>query len=381
MANRDAQTLIQGFRQKFPQYKDVDDSTLLSGIQKKYPQYADISMDSLPKSENFLERAINMSSRTTPVGASALDSVPETLKSLFQIGQGTVGNLPQNVVENPVTTAMSGLPGVQMKAGGAMFEDMYNLSNDVLSRFNMAPTEQKTYPFEGDVVPGMDIDIGKMTRPLTEMFMNPQTTRGKIVSGIGNAAAGSIPFTSPNSVSNVASLPGKMIDPFRTKGLQNTFDSLPMAENEIIKGIQSDYGNVSPFISGKGKIGEELKNIEDLGTSKKGISELFKSKRTELTRKRVSDLKSVKDEIEKLSYSGSKNVEEKVSTLFKEANSKFGEGLKNINSSMTDEDMAQIINNAAKDIGAQDIPGTPGNQMKHFSSRYGPKETEGIIQL
>ena len=192
MATRDAQTLIQGFRQKFPQYKDVDDSTLLSGIQKKYPQYADISMDSLPKSQNFIERAINLSSRATPVGASALDSVPETFKSLFQIGQGTVGNLPQNVVENPVTTSMSGLPGVQTKAGGAMFEGINNLVNDVLSRFNMPTGQENTDSFSSDVIPGLGMDIGSMTRPLTEMFLNPQTTRGKIVSGIGSAAASSI---------------------------------------------------------------------------------------------------------------------------------------------------------------------------------------------
>ena len=80
---RDAQTLLSGYRTKFPRYKDVDDATLLGAIQKKYPAYKDVSLGVIPKTENFLQKAIRVATHDVPaVGAGLVSPLPELSRQL-----------------------------------------------------------------------------------------------------------------------------------------------------------------------------------------------------------------------------------------------------------------------------------------------------------
>ena len=58
--HRDAQTFLSALRKKYPEYDSIDNETLMSAVKKKYPEYADIVPNSLPKSEGFLQNALNL---------------------------------------------------------------------------------------------------------------------------------------------------------------------------------------------------------------------------------------------------------------------------------------------------------------------------------
>ena len=74
---RDAQTLLSGYRTKYPRYKDVDDATLLGAIQKKYPAYKDVSLQTIPNTESFLEKAIKTAGLFVPQSKDEWSDVPK----------------------------------------------------------------------------------------------------------------------------------------------------------------------------------------------------------------------------------------------------------------------------------------------------------------
>lgn len=154
--NRDAQTFLLKIKEKYPQYAQYDDATLMSKIKEKYPQYGDITPNTIPSSEGLLERSVKpfMSQSDVP-------------KVAFQTAQGALGNLPQNIVENPLTTSLSGVPGVQAKFGAQISSGIKKL-----------------------IMGGNAVE--PETTEFSEKYLEPETVGGKILGTVGNIAGGSI---------------------------------------------------------------------------------------------------------------------------------------------------------------------------------------------
>lgn len=110
----------------------------------------------IPNSNQLLDRAVK------PFMAAS--DIPQIA---FQTGQGIIGNAPQNIVENPMTAAMSGLPGVQAKSGA------------------QGITALKKLIFGGNAVE-------PETTEFSEKYLEPKTVGGKIAGVVGNIAGGSI---------------------------------------------------------------------------------------------------------------------------------------------------------------------------------------------
>src|SRR3990167_3607042 len=72
---RDAQTFLSALRKKYPEYDSIDNETLMSAVKKKYPEYADIVPNSLPKSEGFLQNALNQ------IQKDPLNSVQQVIRN------------------------------------------------------------------------------------------------------------------------------------------------------------------------------------------------------------------------------------------------------------------------------------------------------------
>lgn len=127
-------------------------------------------------------------------------------------------------------------------------------------------------------------------------------------------------------------------------------------------------------------IKNEIKSIEDL---------IAHSKKAEIPVKEdIANLKlegrnlgqKSSREAERVAYEGSKAIKGQVSARFKDANQRFGEEFSKLESTMGDEDLGKVIKNAAYDIGAADVPGTPGSAMLSQLGRFGPKNNPEVIQ-
>lgn len=112
-----------------------------------------------------------------------------------------------------------------------------------------------------------------------------------------------------------------------------------------------------------GPIKEKIKSVEDL---------ISNSKQAEM---------GFKEEAEKVSYVGSKSIKDQISGRFRDANKRFGEVFSQLESRMGDEDLAKVIKRAADDIGAPDVPGTPGNAMLNQIKKYGPQAKDGVVNM
>ena len=224
---RDAQTLLNEYRSRFPRYKDVDDVTLLSAIQKKYPAYKDVSLESIPYTESFLDKAIQNStpppdlSRPSPSFQSDLPQIS------FQTAQGLLENAPQNIIENPRTFFGSGIPGVQFKAG-AMLPDMI--------RSFITRKERVIKP---------------ETTEFSEKYLEPKTFEGKIVGNIGNIATS---FISPVAIAAGPTLKGLRTKPIRKelKGIENLILESKKAEVPFKEKIDQ-IGRVGKILSSRTK--------------------------------------------------------------------------------------------------------------------------------
>ena len=125
---RDGKTFIISIKQKYPQYKDVDDVTLLSMMQKKYPEYRDVSLDSVPNSENLLQRAISGSVAGIPSAVAPGVNRPEdALPMIAQFGtdfamkatpQGRIASLTPGVPMATTVGATTGAEGIRQFTKG-----------------------------------------------------------------------------------------------------------------------------------------------------------------------------------------------------------------------------------------------------------------------
>lgn len=308
---RDAQTLLIGFRSKYPRYKDVDDATLLSAIQKKYPQYRDISLDSIPYSENILQKAV---------------------KESMAVASSVAYPLPQ------LASEFSRFPSAGMFEAGSK-------APGVISGKEKLPSRGFSIP-------------------------EPETTVGKVAS-----------FVAPMVLPSLALIKGgTSVGKWGLKNLRtgpvkkqiNTLENLILASKGSEAPVKQELNqikSVSNILASRSK--REIKNTQN------NFKNIFNSLKNEISLEKTRGVRQA----ESISYESKSGLKNRVQQLFDDANDEFGARFSNLESSMTDEDIAQIIENAAREVGAQEIAGSPGNILKNFSSKYGPKITEGEINL
>lgn len=172
----------------------------------------------------------------------------------------------------------------------------------------------------------------------------PETPYGKNM----DAAIKVAPFAEMG-LSGIAPAAGgikSLVNSFRTSPIKNKISSI---EELILKSKQSEI----PIKEQMGRISEASKYAKESGAKA----------------------------AEKAAYEGSKGVKEQRVGRFRDANQRFGEEFSKLESKMADEDLAKVIKNAANDIGAADIPGTPGNSLMNKISKYGPKSEPGVEQF
>ena len=263
----------------------------------------------IPKSENFLQRAIKQTIGKPLFQASDVPAIGH------QFAEGVVGNAPQNVAQNPMTFGMSGFPGVQAKGGAQGVSGIKDLI------------------FGGTSIPNENSIVED------NKYLTPQTIGGKVI-GLGANIVGGL--VNP---ANIA-LTGKALNSLKTGPIKKEI----MGIEDLISGINFEEANVKSEIDA---VNQALSESKVAGSQR--------AKET--------------------AYTGAKEIKKQVSGRFRDANQRFGEEFSQLDSSMGDEDMAKIIENAARDIGAQDILGSPGNTLGGKVSRYGPKpQPEGVIQ-
>lgn len=323
---RDAQTLLAGFRDKYPAYKEVDDVTLLSAIQKKHPEYRDVSMEVLPNANSLLEKA-------QPKNPMPFFDKSDIGKVAFQGGQGIFGNLPQNIVENPMMTAMGGIPGVQAKSGAQIPGGIASLL-------------------------GMKIGSQPETTEFSDKYMNPQSDGGKIA-GIG------------------ANILGGLVAPtaFAGKGLVKGIQSIRTAP------IKREIRGVEELINLSRKSSEpikqevsQIKNVENILENRALKTNSGTGETAENLSKSSESLKQgMAKDSERLAYTGEKWIDRAVERKVAKHNKAFGEKFSKLESNMTDEDIASILDTASNDYGASDIAGSPGNKLKALAKKFGPK--------
>jgi len=122
--------------------------------------YNQLVTGQIPKTEELLTNAVTNANKKNPLPFFSMSDLPQVA---FQGLQGPLANAPQNVIENPQTAAISGLPGTQFKAG-AMLPTMIG------SMFG-----------------------GKAVNPEQEAeFLEPKSTGGKIAGIAANIIGGSV---------------------------------------------------------------------------------------------------------------------------------------------------------------------------------------------
>jgi len=212
---------------------EEQDSILETAFQKNYGE--------IPKSGNFLEKAI---SRTL---GKPLFSTSDIVPIAHQFAEGVSQNAPQNIAQNPMTMAMSGLPGVQAKAGA----QTYNIAS---------------------IIPGLKDKINPIENENTIIEDNPnltpQTLGGKAIGLGANILGGSV----LPAVGVAKSIP-KLTKPLRTgpinKELRATEDLMSQSKN-LEAPLKNEMGRIkkvgSYLKARKGrtdvKVSEELSGLE-----------------------------------------------------------------------------------------------------------------------
>lgn len=113
--------ILNNFRTKYPQYKDVDDSTLASGIIAKYPQYKDALSDVLtPKAQAATQPPQDMSnfylSPQEKIGRAVLAPFQQAGQALGQAqASNQRGDIPAQIMQSQTAAqrgamALTGVP-------------------------------------------------------------------------------------------------------------------------------------------------------------------------------------------------------------------------------------------------------------------------------
>lgn len=262
----------------------------------------------IPKSENFLQRAIKQTVGKPLFQGSDVPAIGH------QFAEGVVGNAPQNIVQNPMMTAMGGPSATQMKSGTQAVSSI----KDLIMGGNSNPNENSI------------VEDNK--------YLTPQTIGGKVIGLGANILGGAV---NPATIA----LGGKAINSLKTGPIKKEIKGI----EDLISGINFEESNVKSEIDA---VNQALSESKVAGSQR--------AKET--------------------AYTGAKEIKKQVSGRFRDANQRFGEEFSKLDSTMSKEDLSRIINRAANDIGAADIPGSPGNNLLSKIKKYNPDNITGSIQ-
>lgn len=272
-----------------------------------------------------------------------LDLSPDEQDQLIQeIAQETMGVIPnsENFLQRAIKNAGAFIPQSREELG-----DMPNIAaqaTGVPSVYNL---------MAGNPVGGMverGANFFKDSENSAPKFPEPSTEWGKEYNKfIGNAQlATGLGLGGLNLAKAGGRGVGNLINSVRTSPLKKQISSI---EDLILQSKQSELG-----------VKDEISKISEL-----------------ISQSKKSGLSKAKD----TAYLGAKEIKNQVSGRFKDAGKRFGEEFSKLESRMGDEDLEKVIKNAAKDIGAHDISGSPANILMNQIKKYGPKPgAKGIIQ-
>jgi len=302
-------------------------------------------------SENILQKAVGALGSGSLIGQAADVPLVDKPKVLFNTAQGVIGNLPQNVMENPQAFAMGGLPGVQAAAGAISGEDINNLGRSVLSRFGVGSGEQ-TDLFQRER--GALANIGQIT---SRVLFQPTSAQGQAISTIGNIAAGSVPIAAPTGVARSVAGTGKMA--------ARALDAVdPFGEMIEKSKIPAQMARKQRFI--RNKFSSKLKPIEEkitrvtgrLGRAKRGLEQRKESlslqqqiAKQSLKKQLQATNRKLDEELESIVFTGERDIRDKVQNIFKAGNKEFGKRLDELQSDMSTDDFIGILDETADELG------------------------------
>ena len=279
-----------------------------------------------------------MANQNDPYGSAYDDPYANTYENKIE----NTENFLQNAITKSVKPFFSASDIPQIAFQGAQGV-VFNAPQTAIEHpRQMSPEFENPSPIGRGIQMGLSgYDPRVSENPIAERYLEPKTTGGKIAGTVANIIGGSVlPFGA--AASKV---------PAMTKGLRTG-------------PIKKDLEGIERLIS-------ESKNLES-GISKE--MDVFREYSKIAKVNRANKAKSV-------AYKGAKAVKSQRIARLKEANAEFGERFSKLESKMGDEDLEKVIKNAAKEIGAHEVPGTPGNVMANQALKYGPKKSEeGIIQ-
>lgn len=256
---------------------------------------------------------------------SVKDDIPQIM---FQAAQGPLGNLPQNIAENPLTSAFSGPVGTQIKSGA------------------QAITGIKSFLFGGE-------KIQPETTEFSDKYLEPKTVEGKILGTIANIATGlAVPATAfiPKAIESV--------NPITTMMRQAQLPDKAARSSQMLKMMQAE--EIAP-------LEQKMKRAESVFDLIKGRSE------SALEKPNIPKMKS--SDLDEMLFTSGEEVGKKISEKSSEFTTKFGEGLENLKSSMTKQDLVDVVNNTINSLGADtaSIPGTSANKLLNYLNKLAPE--------
>ncbi len=308
---------------------DQQDSLVMSLAQEKY--------GNIPKTEQVLSSA---NAKIKPFYSGS-----DTPKVAFQGIQGFMQNAPQNIVENPISTAIGGPSLAQMKGGAQAIGGIQSLL-------------------------GREPSFKPETTEISDKYMNPESTGGKALGGILNFASG---------LYN----PLKLVGPSIMKGASKAIDPInPMSTMKRQTELPGNYSK--SMMTLKDMQRADLEHLDPKINRAKSVYDVIKGKMsTKSSEAKIKAPEMNKQELDSLLYTGKKDIGTKSKILAEEYSNKFGEGLLQLDSSMTKGNFSDIIDNAIERLGYEtmDIPGTPANKLKAFRDKVVPFDKDGNVTV
>ncbi len=293
------------------------------------------------KTESLLQKAIKTAAMGTPVGAAGLTPKEDLGTALFQTAQGAVGNLPENVLANPVTTATSGPVGVQFKSGAQGAEGIVNLGKYFMGK----ETKNKI----------------KSEFPIFHQMLQPKTLHGQITGTIGNIAASAFPLAAPRAVGSALGKFGRAVgrvgDEFSPIGETIAKAKIPAKQARTLRRVRNIFeSKKAPILAKEERVGKALKKARKLEETHAERFSIQKKATIQNARKTLKEAKdALDDEVKSLATKGKQEIDEAVSLKFKEKNAEFGEKLDSLSSTMTKEKLSDALIKAADDVDDIDV--------------------------
>jgi len=323
---------------------------------------------------NPFEDLLDKAARSSPFGLAGTLEPQEAAKVGVQVAQAPLGGAPQNVIENPMSTAMSGFPGVQFKAGARSGIDLINAYSGLMDQFGVGDGTRFNNAFEkeNDLSPILD----------------PQTGQGKLASFVGSTAAVGGPLADPSRAALIMAKVANKLTPFKkisgaldfSKGTPQRYgisiskNAKPGKDPSIFdKKIigERDFRGGGTVAKAERALGEKGKIETGYGKFQEGgkglLGKIFGRK------KKAEGLVSAKKDLnqknlEKLKFESKTKTGKAIKQKFANENKAYGNRLDEIGENMkiTNNDMNEILQNTMDDLGIgfkQAVPRSRSEQV------------------